>query len=92
MQGMYVTDHVRFSIPAEEALSRLPVVEGDVHFVVARRQRADVDFTAEGDDEARADAGIALGDALACARVEDMDGEGMAVEERFVITAQAGPE
>ena len=64
MQGMYVTDHVCFSVAGGEALSRLPVIEGDAYFVVARRQRADVDFTAQRDDGAGADAGVALGYAL----------------------------
>ena len=66
MQGMYVTDHVRFSIPGEEALSRLPVVERDAQLIVARWQRRDVNFAAQWDDGAGADADIALG---GCARL-----------------------
>ena len=35
-----------------------------------------------GDDEARADAGISLGDAFTAARVDDVHGEGVMRERR----------
>ena len=48
-----------------ERRASLPVVEGDAQLIVARWQGRDVNFTAQRDDGAGADAGIALGDALA---------------------------
>ena len=92
MQRVHVADFVRLQVAGAEALTGLPVIECDAHFISARRQGAYVDFPAQRDVGARANASVGLGDALAAARVDDMDSEGMAVEERFVFTAQAGPE
>ena len=62
-------------VPGGEAGASLPVVERDAHFVVARRQGADVDFPAQRDVAARANAGVGLGNALAGTQVDDVDGE-----------------
>ena len=83
MQRVHVTDHARFNVAGEEAFSGLPVVERDTHLVVARQQRADVDFPTQWDLGARADAGVALGDALTTL-IDDMHGEGKTGEELLV--------
>ena len=92
MQGVEVATCARLKVAGEQTRAGPPVVEGDAQFVLARRQGADVDFAAQRDDGARADAGVALGDALArSARIDDMYGEGVAEsEERFVSTAEVG--
>ena len=76
MQRVHVTDFVSFGVAGGEARAGLPVVESDPQLVLARRQRADVDFAAQRDDCAGAHAGVALGDALA-SLVDDMHGEGV---------------
>ena len=64
MQSVDVAHFVCLEITGDETLSGLPVVERDAYLVVARRQRTDVNFPAQWDVVARADAGISLGDAL----------------------------
>ena len=77
MQCVDVADCVSFEVAGAEALSSPPVVKSDAQFVLARRQGADVDFAAQRDNGAGADASVALGDALA-KLVDDMYGEGVA--------------
>ena len=91
MQGVEVATCARLKVAGEQTRAGLPVVECDAQLVFTRRQRADVDFAAQRDDGAGADAGIALGDALA-SLVEDMYGEGVLGEQLLVSAAKVGVE
>ena len=56
MQHVHVADFVGLEVAPLELFAGLPVIEPDVQLVFARRQGADVDFAAQRDDGARADA------------------------------------
>ena len=65
MQRVHVADFVRLQVASAEALPGFPVVERDLQFVVAGRQRADVNFAGQAEEIPWADADVPLGDAFA---------------------------
>ena len=84
LQHMHVAGFAGLQVAGDEAITGLPVVERDAHFVVARWQRRDVNFAAQRGYGAGADASVALGDALT-ALVDDMHGKGVAGEQIIVF-------
>ena len=87
MQGVHVADYSCLEVMSYEPRSGLPVVERDAQLIITGRQRRDVDFAAQRDDGAGADAGVALGYSLAVL-VEDMYGERVTGEQGFVNAAE----
>ena len=75
LQREYVARCSCLEVASIEARAGLPVIKRNAQLVLAWWQCSDVQFTAQWYDGARADANVALGDALPAVRSEDMQGE-----------------
>ena len=90
MKDVHAADLARVQVARGEPFAGLPVIERRVHFIVAGRQGAEVNVASDGNEGARPDAHVALGDALAAAGVDDVQGQGLVGQQVVVLAAQTG--